>query len=122
MKDKSEIQNKIIEITEANSEISSITIISDQGLILARYNPNTSNEGEENRLGAMILASQALTNKSLGSLSYDQCKIFTVKAEKANTGMVFSDKYAILVVTNNKSDIKSITSSTFDIIQQLMEN
>jgi predicted regulator of Ras-like GTPase activity (Roadblock/LC7/MglB family) len=125
MRDKSEIQNKIEEIGQANIEINSITIVSYQGLIIAHYDSkivDENGEGEHSRLGAMILASQALTNKTLGSLSYDQCKIFTVKAEKANTGMIFSDRYSILVVTDKISDIKSITSSTYEIIHRLMES
>ncbi|MHA1990722.1 MAG: hypothetical protein ACW981_10265 [Candidatus Hodarchaeales archaeon] len=124
MKNKSEIQTKIGEIGKANTEINSITVVSNQGLTIAHYSikAEESGESEHNRLGAMILASQALTNKTLGSLSYDQCKIFTVKAEKANTGMIFSDRYSILVVTDKISDIKSITSSTYEIIHHLMES
>ena len=60
--------------------------------------------------------------KSLSGLSYDKCKVFTVKAENANTGMVFSEKYSILVITETKTDIKSVAISIHELIQKLMDN
>ncbi|OLS26261.1 MAG: hypothetical protein HeimC3_10400 [Candidatus Heimdallarchaeota archaeon LC_3] len=118
----SDLNSKLTEVGKTNPQIKTISIINNQGILLAGYNSSGAIEdGEQTRLGAMILACQSLTNKTLLSLSYDKCKVFTVKAENANTGMIFSEKYNILVITETKSDIKSLTLSIHELIQKLMD-
>ena len=120
MKDFESLQTNLNELGRANQEIRSITVISDQGLLIAQYNSSSNvDSGEQNRLSAMILACQALTSKTLSSLSYDTCKVFTVQAERANIGMAFSEKYSIMVNTESNSNVKAVTLSLQEVIQKL---
>lgn len=66
-------------------------------------------EGEKLRYAATTLASSALANRTLSILSLKDARFLIVKGQHLNAGIGIINQNYILVISDNKSDIKSLT-------------
>ncbi len=117
----SDLRNRIHELLQTNSAIQLLSLIDNVGtpiLTVTRDEKSSLSSDHQKRLTGAVAAAVALANRAMRVITSDSSVSMGLRTERGNVGIVKSDNFILLLLTDHKTNARLLALQAERILRE----